>query len=825
VQSLLQDLRYALRQLWNNRGFTVLVVLTISLGIGANVAIFSMENGLHRPLPVRDPDQLVVIAAQTKGDQTGFQFRYSFAAMRDLRNQADCFSDLFAFRTDLTGIDINGRASQFLYSAVTGNYFSALGLQPVLGRFFAPGEGETPGSDYAIVLSYRFWQEHFSGDRGVIGRQVRLNGITAQIVGVAPSSFHGTYTGVAMDGYMPLNGTIRSTDPNHTLFFTDRTIRALTLLGRLKPGVSFKQAQGVMDVLARRMEQEHPESDRGIGARVIPEVWARPVPLGVLADLLPIVRGFLLALAGVVLLLACMNVANILLVRATTRQREMAIRAALGSGRARLIQQALTESCLLALLGAAGGLALGKLGSAAFVSSIDLASDLPVLVDFSFDWNVFSYALAAAAITGLAIGLWPALKASRADAGSALHDGSRGETGGPQRQRVRGALVVGQVAGSLVLLIVAGLFVRSLRNAEHVDLGFNAENVLNARMDPSWVGYDEQRSRDFYRELKRRVSSLPGVESVTMAFSVPMGYYADGRTVAIDGRPVNPDQQLPGIGCNHVDPDYFTTMKMPIVEGRAFNDADVDGARKVAIVNQTMANTYWPGQDPIGKIFRLPGQDEKPWQVVGVAKNSKYIAVFESPQSYFYIPMDQAFIPLHNLQIRSSVPPETLAPLVRNQIQQLDPEIAVSDLQSMRRSLSGVGGFAIFRLGASQGGAMGLLGFLLAVIGVYGVVSYGAAQRTREIGIRMALGAEPWDVLRLVLGQGVYLVIGGVLVGLVGAFALTRVLSKFLLLASATDPLTFFIVTLTLMLIALAACYIPARRATLVAPTVALRHE
>lgn len=825
MQSLLQDLRYAARQLWNSRGFTILVILTISLGIGANVAIFSMENGLHRPLPVRDPKQLVVIAAQTRGDQSGFRYRYSFAALREFREQADCFSDLFGFRTDLTGININGKSSQFLYSAVTGNYFTALGLKPALGRFFVPGEGEAPGSDYSIVLSYRFWQDRFNRDPGIIGRQVRVNGLSAQIIGVAPQGFRGTYTGVAMDGYMPLNGVIRATDPNHTLFFTDRNVRALTVLGRLKPGVTLKQAQSTMDVLAHRMEQQYPELEKGIGARVIEEIWARPVPLNVLADLLPVVRNFVLVLAGVVLLLACMNVANILLVRATIRQREMAIRAALGSGRARLIQQALTESSLLALMGAVGGLALGKLGSSAFAASIDLASDLPVVVDFSFDWNVFAYALAAAVVTGIVTGLWPALRASQADAGAALHDGSRGDSGGPKRQRVRGALVVGQVAGSLVLLIVAGLFLRSLRNAEHLDLGFNPDNLLNARMDPSWAGYNEQRSRDFFRELKRRVSALPGVESVTLAFSIPMGYYRDGQTVFIEGHPGNPDEQPAGVGCNHVDAGYFTTMRMPILEGRAFTDADTGGSRRVVIVNQAMAKRFWPGEDPIGKRLRLRSENEEPWEVVGVARDSKYIAVFESQQPYFYLPMDQAFVSLHNLQVRSQVPPETLAVQVRGIIQQLDPDIAVADLQSMRRSLSGVGGFLIFRLGAAQGAAMGLLGLLLSVIGVYGVVSYGAAQRTREIGIRMALGAEPGDVLSLVLRQGVGLVFGGVLVGLAGAIALTRVLRQFLLLASATDPLTFFAVTLLLMAIALAACYIPARRATLVAPTVALRYE
>ncbi len=825
MQSVLQDLHYALRQLWRNRAFTLLVILTVGLGIGANTAVFSVMNGFRRPLPANDPDQIVVLAAQTKGDETGFRYRYSYPALQDFRGQANTLSDVFGFENDLTGININGKSFQFLYCAVTGNYFSALGIKPALGRLFLPGEGEQIGGGYSLVLGYRFWQEHFGSDPSVIGRQVRVNGIAAPIIGVAPKEFHGTYEGLDMDGYMPLSGYIRPDPTVSTRFFTDRTMRALTVLARMKPGISVREAQSSLNVLARRMEQQYPEIEKGIGVRVIPQIWARPVPLGVLADLGPIIRGFLLLLAGVVLLLACMNVANLLLVRATVRQREIAIRAALGSGRARLIRQALTESALLSLLGTTAGLVLGRLGSAMFASSIDLATDFPVRLDFGFDWRVFTYALAAAIVTGVMIGVWPALRASQANAGAALHDGARGETGGPGRQRVRGLLVVGQVAGSLVLLIMAGLFARSLVSAQHTDLGFNPDGILNARMDPEWAGYNDQRAKDFYRELERRISGLPGVQSVSLAFSAPMGYYTDGQTVFIEGRPTNPDEQPPGVACNHVDAGYFDTLQMPILRGRAFRDSDNETAPLVAIVNQTMANRFWPNQDPIGKRFRIRKPDSPVLEVVGVAKDSKYIAVFESPLPFFYMPQAQSFTSLRVLQIRSAVPPELLSVRVQQEIQALDPDIPVADLQSMRRALAGVGGYAVFRLGTIQAGAMGVLGLILAVIGVYGVVSYGAAQRTREIGIRMALGAEPRDVLSLVLRQGVFLVIGGVLAGLVGAIALTRVLSRFLLLASATDPLTFAAVTLLLALIALAACYVPARRAMRVDPMVALRHE
>jgi predicted permease len=825
MQSVLQDLHYAARQLWRNRAFTLLVILTVGLGIGANTAVFSVMNGFRRPLAARDPDQIVVLAAQTKGDETGFRYRYSYPAIQDFRSQADKLSDVFAFENDLTGININGKSFQFLYSAVTGNYFPALGIKPALGRLFLPGEGEHPGSEYSLVLGYSFWQKHFGSDPGAVGKQVHLKGIVAQIIGVAPKDFHGTYEGLDPDGFMPLSGYIRPDSTANSRLFTDRGMRALTVLARMKPGVTVREAQTSLSVLASRMERQYPEIEKGIGVRVIPEIWARPVPLGVLADLGPLIRGFLLLLAAVVLLLACMNVANLLLVRATVRQREIAIRAALGSGRARLIRQALTESALLALLGTIAGLLLGRLGNRVFVNSIDLATDFPIHLDFGFDWRVFTYALMAAIVTGLIIGVWPALRASQADAGAALHDGARGETGGPGRQRVRSFLVVGQVAGSLVLLIMAGLFARSLVSAQHTDLGFVPDGILNARMDPEWAGYNEQRTKDFYRELERRISGLPGVQSVTLAFAAPMGYYNDGQTLFIEGRPTEPGEQPLGVACNHVDAGYFDTMRMPILRGRAFTDADNETAPLVVIVNQTMADRFWPHQDPIGKRFRVRKPDSPLWQVVGVAKDSKYIAVFESPLPFFYMPEAQSFTSLRVLQIRSALPPESLSVRVQQEVQELDPDIPVADLQSMRRALAGVGGYALFRLGTIQAGAMGVLGLILAVIGVYGVVSYGAAQRTREIGIRMALGAEPRNVLSLVLRQGVFLVIGGVLVGLVGAAALTRVLSRFLLLASATDPLTFAAVTLLLAVIALAACYVPARRAMRVDPMVALRHE
>jgi macrolide transport system ATP-binding/permease protein len=826
MQVLRQDLAYAVRQLRRTPGFTLLVLLTIALGIGANTAVFSLVNGYLRPLPVRAPGDIVVLAAQTKGDDVGLRYRFSFSAMQDFRAHADSFSDVFAYDLGLGGLNTEGKTTEFLYCVVSGNFFPALGLDPAAGRLFASGEGERPGGEAVLVLGHAFWQKRFGGAADAIGRHVRVNGRPVRIVGIAPKSFHGPYAGAEMEGYMLFDWEATSPYwPSSTHLFTSRTARRWTILARLKPAVSLKEAQGSMDVVMRRLEAQYPATDRGIGVRVIPETLARPAPIRVLANAVPLVRTFVLLLGAVVILLACMNVANLMLVRATARQREMAIRAALGSGRARLVRQMLSESLLLAFAGAAAGVVFGKWGKDAFAASIDLATDFPTLLDFHFDWRVFTYAIAAATATGVLIGLWPAICALRTDPNSALHDG-RGDGGGGGRggRRMRAALAMAQVAGSLVLLIVAGLFTRSLDRAQRMNLGFNPDQVLNVRMDPGHAGYDRAQTSDFYRELERRMQKLPGVESVSFAFSSPLGYINDALLVYVEGR-ASDDPQPPMAGCNSVSGPYFATLQIPLVQGRAFAESDSETAPLVAIVNETMAARFWPGQNPIGKRFHSSRADGPLRQIVGVVRDSKYFAVAEAPMPYFYTPLAQMDYTLRVLQIRSTTPPERLAPLVERQIRELDPDVPIADLQSMRRSLDGLAGFLVYRIGAMQASSMGLLGLLLAVIGVYGVISYGTLQRTHEIGVRMALGAQPSDIRRLVLRQGVLLVTVGLGAGLVGAFALSRLTTRLVMLVSATDPLTYLGVTLLLAGIALWACYIPARRAMRIDPLRALRHE
>jgi predicted permease len=599
---IFQDLRFALRQLVKDRAAAIAIIVTIALGIGVNTAIFSIVNGVLRPLPAPDPQQIVVVAAETKGDETGFRFTFPYAAFDDIRRQAAPSMDVFAITYMFGGLSTGDKSNRFFYGAVSGNFFSALNIKPLLGRFFEPGEGENAGADLTVILGHAFWQKRFGGDPAVIGRQLRINGRLATIIGVAQKDFHGVFAGVDMDGYMPLRSLV-SEDLQSRQFFTNREWRDLTVFARLKPNTTIDQAQASLSAVVRRLADQYPATDRGIGIRVIPETQARPMPLHYVVEAAPFVHFFLLFLAGLVLLLACMNVANILLVRATARQRELAIRATLGSGRWRLIRQMLAESIFLAAIGAVAGTLLGSWTSRLFARSLDLGTDLPVLLDFGMDWRVFAYALIAALVTGIFIGVWPAFRASRTAAAAVLHDGAWGGSGGRQRQRARTVLVVGQVAGSLVLLVSAGLFVRSLRNAEHVELGFDPKPLLIGMTDPHWAGYNAERTNNFYRELGRRVRAWPEVQSASFAFSVPMGYYSAGLPIYRDEAPVVPGEQAPVIGCNFIDGDYFGTMQIPIVSGRTFRESDNENAPLVAIVNQTMASRLWPNEDPIGKRF------------------------------------------------------------------------------------------------------------------------------------------------------------------------------------------------------------------------------
>jgi len=828
MHTLFQDLRYASRQLIKNPAFTGIVVLTLALGIGVNTVLFAVVNGaLLRPLPVSDPGQIMVLPARQGGDLLQV-WLVSYPALQDFQQQAkESFSDVFADQYSLSGLSFNGQAHHFLCSMVTGNYFSALGVQPAAGRLLRPGEGEQLGSAPLIVLGYSFWQKRLGGDPGVIGKQVLIDGQPATVAGVVAREFHGTNFALEMDGYITLNMARPPLFPVD--FRENRSLRRFNVMARLRPGVSLSQAQSTIDVITERLAKSYTATDKDMKVRVVPERLARPSPIA--ASFVPVIAGLLLVLAALLLLLTCMNVANLLLVRATVRGREMAIRAALGAGRPRLIRQMLTESVLLALLGGVAGVLLAQSSTwvVAFIPFLHLETNLPLPVDlsFSFDWRVFSYSLMAMLLSGLLIGLWPAMRAS-ANTQAGLRESGRGDSASAGGHQLRRLLVVAQVAGSLILLITSGLFLRSLQRVQRTNLGFDPDNVLNLTLNTGEAGFDQQRSDEFYRDLTDRVRALPGVESASLACAVPMGNQppCHGGPGYVEGRVLAPGEQPPQVAGASIDPDYFQTMRVTLVRGRTFTDFDSDKAPQVAIVNQAMASRLWPGQDAIGKRFSTRGPGGPFWEVVGVAQDGKYIFIGLNHQPFFYIPDAQNHAPVRVLHVRTSgISPEALIPTVRDVVHTLAPDLPILDLKTMRRSLSGTNGYFFFRVGAFVAAVMGLLGLILAVVGVYGVASYAGSQRTREIGIRLALGASRSSVSLLVLRQGATAVLAGIIAGLLAALTLTRVVRNMLIETSATDPLTFLTVTVLLAAVGLWACYVPARRAMAVDPIAALRCE
>jgi putative ABC transport system permease protein len=585
--------------------------------------------------------------------------------------------------------------------------------------------------------------------------------------------------------------------------------------------VSLQQAQAVLAVVSQRLAQEYPEAHRELSVVAFPELRSRPNPTP--NNTVLVVSSLFLGLAVMVLLLACVNVANILLVRATVREREMAIRAALGAARVRLIRQLLTESVLLALLGGIAGVLLGYWGSSA-LGSINVQTDLPVHFDFGFDWRVFGFATAAALLTGIIVGIVPAVRASRGNLSAILHEGGRGVVGG--KNRLRSTLVVVQVAGSLMLLIIAGLFTRSLVQAQRTDLGFKPDHVLNLITDPNEIGYDQAQTRDFYKNLLQRVRTLPGVVSASTANATPMGYYNNFDSLTIEGYQPPPGQPPPACLYNTVSTDYFQTMGIPLLRGRNFTEADDENAQHVAIVSEAMAKQYWPDKDPMGRQFQMSTEPKYSLVVVGVAKDIRFNGLTGPFSPMFYAPFlqHQSGNSLQTLQLRTAGTPEMMIPEIEHAIESLAPQLPVFDVQTMSQALNTLNGLLFYKIGAVLAALLGMLGLVLAIVGVYGVVSYAATQKTHEIGVRMALGAQPADILRMVFREGLLIVGIGLVVGIGGALAAGQVVGSFLTV-SARDPVTYATVTAILLAVALSACFIPARRAMRVDPMVALRYE
>jgi len=815
-----QDLKYGVHMLLKNPGFMIVAVITLALGIGANTAIFSAVDSLMlRPLAVQDPGRIAVLAMQQKN---GFlEAAFSIADYRDIQSQtSETFSGLAVYLLGLDGISSQGTKPERLATCyVSGNYFSMLGLKPVLGRFILPAEGHTVEADPVMVIGYAFWRTHFGGDPAIVGRKVSVDGHPLTIIGVAPEGFYGTNSLIAVQGYMPIGMAPIGGYPSD--FMTNRGSHLVSLLGRLAPATDFQKADASLAVVAQRLSQQYPDVDKDLSVKAFPELRARPNPDP--NNTVLVVSSLFLGLAALVLLLACVNVANILLVRATIREREMAIRAALGAARIRLIRQLLTESVLLALLGGGAGILLGKWGSSA-LSSIHLQTDLPVRFDFHFDWRVFAYAFSAALFTGIVVGLVPAIRASRGDLSAILHKGGRGVVGG--KNLFRSTLVVAQVGGSLTLLIMAGLFTRSLGKAQQTNLGFNSSQVLNLTMDPNEIGYNDVQYREFYKNLLERVRAVPGVQSVSIASSVPLGYINSRDTLTIEGYQPPPDQPAPVLQYNIISQDYFETMEIPVLRGRTFKSTDDANTQYVGIVNEAMAKQFWPHADPLGRQFKI-ASDPNHWiQVVGVVKDARFQGISGPIRSYFFLPFLQQYASnsLESLQVRTFAAPDAMAPEIERVIGTLAPDLPVFDVNTMSQALNTLNGLLFYKIGAVLAALLGILGLVLAVVGVYGVISYASGQKTHEIGVRMALGAQPMDILKMIFSQGLLIVGIGLALGVAMALAAARLFGKFLVV-SPVDPLTYIAVSAILASVALAACYLPARRAMNVNPMIALRYE
>jgi macrolide transport system ATP-binding/permease protein len=814
-----QDIRFAVRMLLKNPGLTFVAVLTLALGIGANTAIFSMVNSfLLRPLPVKAPEQLTTLAYQQK--KGPLLSNFSIPEFNDIRAASTpAFSDVFGFEFGAGGITIAGRTQPITVNYVTGNYFSALGLKPQLGRFFEPSEGDPAVVDPVLVLGYSYWKNHFDADPNIAGKTVLYDGHPVTVIGVVPREFHGTYAILDAQGYLPL-GMMKVDADYPADQVTNREVRNLVLYGRLRPDVQLSAAQSVLNVVSDRLSKENPKSEEGMLIQGFPERLSRPDPDQ--DNSMTKIAALFLILAALVLLLACVNVANFLLVRATVRQRELAIRAAMGGSRARLIRQLLTESVLLALGGGLAGVGLG-LWASGLLASIRLQTTLPVMVDFQFDWRVFAYAFGAALATGVCVGIVPAVRASNGRALEVIREGGRTMTAA--RSWLRSGLVVAQVGGSLMLLIVAGLMTRSLAHVRQLNLGYEPDRVLDLTLDPNEIGYGRVQGLAFYKELIERVEGLPGVESASVAFSVPMGYYNSADNVEIPGYEIPSGEAAPYVGFNAVSPGYFRTLGTPLLEGRDFDNKDVDGAQPVAIVNEEMASKFWPKQSAIGHEFKMVSDRVHLMRVVGVAKSSRTNGLTGPVQPYFYIPFAQQYSSIATLQVRTTGAPEGAAGPVREQIAALAPTMPVFEVRPMREGLETLNGFLIYEFAAGLAAGLGVLGLILAVVGVFGVISYSVSLRTHEIGIRMALGAGSRSVLRMILRQGTWIVSAGVGLGILLALLIARLVGNFLTGVSPFDPLTYVSVSVALALVALLASYIPARRATRVDPMVALRYE
>ncbi|HMH06377.1 MAG: ABC transporter permease [Acidobacteria bacterium] len=815
VETSWQDLRFAARMLRKNPSFTTVAVLTLALGIAANTTVLSWISAtLLNPIPgVAHTSDLVTVM---RGDRTDHPTPpFSYPDLRDLSERTQTFSGLLGYHDDYMSLTGVAKPERIYGALTTANYFDVLGVHPILGRAFLPEEGTLRAGAAVIVIGYAVWQNHFAGDPQIVGKTIQINRHPYTVVGVAPRDFTGCAPGLRTELWIPVSMDRDVWGFNRPDY---RGIFWLNVLGKLRPGVTKNQAQAELNLLMRGIAERFPEDHRDSPNEIsLDPLWRSPFGInGYLYKILPM----LLGLAGVLLLLACANVASLLLVRSVGRRREIAIRLGMGASRKQIIRQFLIESLLLGLLGGTAAIAITVWTSRSIVAFFP-PSSLPLTHDAHIDQRVLFVTIAVSILAAIIFGIFPALRSSSLPVQSVLKEEATSVSLTLHKSRLLSGLVVAQISLSLVLLVCAGLFTRSLQKAQQSDPGFEASHLLLTSYELSPAGYTRATGAAFDRQVLDRLSALPGVESVTLADFSPLSFSIHSDYLQIEGYVPQPYESME-ISRAIVGPNYFRTLRTSVISGREFTAADTAESQLVAVVNQAFVDRYWPGANALGKQV-TDGGDR--FTVVGVARNAKYRLLTSPTEPVIYLPNYQAYSPTHDttIHLRTTGDPRTMASSVEETIHQLNPELPLFNVNPL--SVTMQLGTLFGRVAATFAASFGFLAMVLAAVGVYGVVAYTTRQRAREVGIRMALGAEKGDIYRLVLGQGFRLTLAGLVVGTALGLAFTRLLKAQLFGVSETDAITFASVGLLLAVVALLACHIPARRATRVDPMVALRYE